>query len=609
MTGPSSFDSYLFVFKDGNMKSAQTPQLKFQQYPTDTITSAYLDFHNDPDDPDNNTRTKVTFTIESTHMPDSARDAMIKVGHTGVNFLDSDETVRMQPLSLTSLTTEFDVTIVDADNMSNNQSGTITVELLDALGYTIAAANDLKTSAKVNDAGVIHVTTNYSNVIEGEGIEFTLTADPAPLESIPVTLSLRDSVGLISTHNYTIDTSGTHTAQVTARAKEQTDTSMPDYTDTQLGKLLFDVSTTNSGYSFGPRLEVPYRTPTTPPNITISVRTPTSAPASVNEDSLVTFRLARAERTNQDLAVTVRIDDKAGSTTNYIDATDVLVRFPNGDTRVDFQVKLKKIAGAGKDGIIEATILEGAGYSFTDTSKIVTVLVYDTDGNTPVIYIDPGNARPVEGDLAPVQFIRSAGDNSIPVTVYYNIEDPSNVLTGELHNTSSSITIGANEPQSSIPLAVHGHLTGLSSNLDENRFFITIQSQLDNPAVNYRVRDGSGALRSRVRSTTKPVLDISAMNTSVTEPDGNTATNITADFIINMRHNAAGTHSINYSITQEGNFLRDGAMSVTEQNFDFSHVSGDQYTANLSIPILNDLVAEHDGTITVTLDPKSQNSS
>ena len=594
------------ILKDGNEKSPQQPQLKFQQYPTNTTTSTYLD-----------SDAKVTFTIESTHIPDTDdRTAMIKVGQTGDNFLVGVESIRSQVLSTTSTTTEFDVSIADADNMSNSQSGTITVQLIDGFDYTIAGDVDTKTSASVNDAGVIHLTTRYANVIESGAIHFTMTATPAPLSSIPVTLVLTDNLsgtlGNISTHNYTIDTSGTYTAQVTARAKEHpTDTSQPDYTDTQLGNLLFNASTTNTGYSFGPRLEVPYRTPTPPPNITISARTATSAPPSISEDSIATFRLARAERTNQDLAVTVRIDDKAGSTTNYFDATDVLVRFPAGDTRVDFEVKTKKIAGAGPDGIIEATILEGPGYSFTDTSKIVTVLVYDTDGNTPVIYIDPGNARPVEGDLAPIQFIRSAGDNSIPVTVYYNIEDPSNLLTGELHNTSSSITIGANEPQSSIPLAVHGHLTGLSSNLDENRFFITIQSQLDNPAVNYRVRDGSGALRSRVRSTTKPVLDITAKNgvTSVTEPDGNTATNITADFTINMRHNAAGTHSINYSVTQEGNFLRDGTMSVTEQDFVFSPVAGGLYTANLSIPILNDLVAEHDGTITVTLDPKSQNST
>ena len=194
--GMRSFLRESIILKDGNEQSPQQPQLKFQQYPTNTTTSTYLD-----------TDAKVTFTIESTHMPDSDdRTTMIKVGHTGDNFLAGDELIRSQVLNTTSLTTELTwplrmriiCLIVNQEQLPFN--------LIDGDDYTIAGDTDTKTSASVNDAGVIHLTTSYRNVIEGEGIEFTMTATPAPLTSIPVTLVLTDNLsgtlGNISTHNY-----------------------------------------------------------------------------------------------------------------------------------------------------------------------------------------------------------------------------------------------------------------------------------------------------------------------------------------------------------------------------------------------------------------------
>ena len=168
--------------KDNTAPSAALPRISFEAFPTKPYT-AY----------ENNT---ITFKIMSTPIPNAGKSVMIQVDSTGSDFFNGSYDLETQPLDSDS---ETDFVIQITGGGSQNQSGTISVRLVDGDGYTIADNPNHKTSANINDSiPQVSITELSGSVTQGHSYSFKLESSAILTEPLNVKILLNNTSGSIT---------------------------------------------------------------------------------------------------------------------------------------------------------------------------------------------------------------------------------------------------------------------------------------------------------------------------------------------------------------------------------------------------------------------------
>ena len=121
---------------------------------------------------------------------------MVQVNSTGDSFFNGSYDLETQIL-MTERETDFVIQI--SDGGSPNQSGTISVRLVDGDGYTIANSPNHKTSANINDKiPEVKITELTGSVTQGHPYSFKLESSAILTEPLNVKILLNNDSGNIT---------------------------------------------------------------------------------------------------------------------------------------------------------------------------------------------------------------------------------------------------------------------------------------------------------------------------------------------------------------------------------------------------------------------------
>ena len=168
--------------KDNTTPTAALPRISFEAFPT----KPYPATRNDT----------LTFKIVSTPIPNAGKSVMVQVDSTGDSFFNGSYGLETQILD-TDRDTDFVIQI--SDGGSPNQSGTISVRLVDGDGYTIADSPNHVTSANINDkTPEVSITELSSSVTQGHSYSFKLVSSAILTEPLNVKILLNNISGSIT---------------------------------------------------------------------------------------------------------------------------------------------------------------------------------------------------------------------------------------------------------------------------------------------------------------------------------------------------------------------------------------------------------------------------
>ena len=258
-----------------------------------------------------------------------------------------------------------------ADGLLNNQEGTIVVELVDAAGYSLADPDAHKTSVMVNDFGEISISSDYNNVLPDSELEFEVMVDPAPATPIDVAVTASDgtnsSLAISPTSPLSIGTSDPVTVRVST---------LPDSS----GNLTLTLGTV-TGYTSAAPLVIPVESPTTPAILSIASST---TPVTEADNATITYTITADTAVDKDITVEVDVSDFTAKGTDFVENGVHYERLPANETSVDLVIPIKTNATASTDGVVVATIQNGAGYTHTSPTNTARVEIHDTENTTPV---------------------------------------------------------------------------------------------------------------------------------------------------------------------------------------------------------------------------------
>ena len=166
------------VSKDNTSPTAANPRISFETFSTKPLSVA--------------TNSTITFKILSTPVPATGKQVMVLVGSTGANFL-SGSTGLLPPQTLSGAETNL---VIDVRNPSGatDETGTVTVELVDGTGYTLANSPNHKTVANLNDnLPVVAITNLTGSVTQGHSYSFNVETSAVVTTPLQVRIQLYNS--------------------------------------------------------------------------------------------------------------------------------------------------------------------------------------------------------------------------------------------------------------------------------------------------------------------------------------------------------------------------------------------------------------------------------
>ena len=102
------------------------------------------------------------------------------------------------------------------------------------------------------------------------------------------------------------------------------------------------------------------------------------------------------------------VADFAGRTAEYIDETTLYKVLEAGQTMLTFDVPTKAPTTGLLDGVLEATIVNGVGYTPVSGSDVDYVEVYDLNSPADILSVSAESASIVEGQDAVFNISRHA---------------------------------------------------------------------------------------------------------------------------------------------------------------------------------------------------------
>ena len=309
-------------------------------------------------------------------------------------------------------------------NGESEGSGTVVARILDHAVYEIAEyPNNV---AKVTVGGAVSVVsiTGPQTVDEGDSIEFTLTASPAPSGNIVVPVSISDGMrstfaemeimglgdllGTVVPPSVTITTSGTGTLLIPTIRNNLNDLDVRGVAHIEFHPPI------GSGLDFGFNRSYRIGVLDDDPTPEISISPPSG---DVLEGDTVAYSLTATSGSAEDVRVNINV---TGSVSFIVGFKPTLVIIPAGQTSASLELPTKTDGMTGTDADIVVTLTEGIGYTVNSNASSANADVVNAG---PVISLtnDSGSSV-VEGSL--VEFtVQRPTETGPELNVEYSVSD------------------------------------------------------------------------------------------------------------------------------------------------------------------------------------------
>ena len=286
------------------------------------------------------------------------------------------------------------LTLATAGDDAVEPDGSVSVTVADGDGWTAGDPASGTVAVRDDDAPLPEVTLAAgAAATEGGDAVFTLTASPAPVADLPVSVTVAatgDWGVTAGTQSVTIPTTGSATLTLAT-----TD----DGTDEPDGSVTVTVAD-GSGYTVGASASgtVAVRDDDLPPPV-VSI---TAKAASVTEGGDAVFTLTADRAPDADLTVTLAVSETGeGDHVAAADEGPAAVTIPKDATEAVFTLATVNDDVDEPDGSAVVTVEAGAGYAVGDpASASVTVKDDDVPSTMPGLWVDDSTAK--EGGRLPV---------------------------------------------------------------------------------------------------------------------------------------------------------------------------------------------------------------
>ena len=388
-----------------------------------------------------------------------------------------------------------------SDDVSEGDS-TVTVTL-DSPATLVGADWNVDTpntpaTATVNDFRLDGVTISsaYTSVAPNSSLAFTVVMDPKPDDAMTVPINAGVYVNDVMQSSLTLAggsissvTDGSDTTYFITIGGDGIGTGRVNTGNETTGNVVVNLLGTTGD------LSVPIAEITRTANLALNA---TSTP--VSEGTSARFTISANPTADKDITVVVNVSDE--TSTNFVEDGDRYIYIPAGTSSVTFSVALRHDSDADTDGIIQATLQDGTGYTYSSSDSPARIEVHDGDVMDPVILSIFRNATTIyEGEDA-IFTVSRTGDNTSSLTFKYDIIDVGNVIDGESNERTGVILAG----QSQLVLPAETTKTGVSLTGD-SAVRLRLRSVLVDNTLDYRLAARSER-RILVRARPEVVLSI-----------------------------------------------------------------------------------------------------
>ena len=312
----------------------------------------------------------------------------------------------------------------------NEADGVVSATLAEGEGYTIGSSASATTTVTDDDLSVVSVERVQESVAEGEEIQFTLTRTGQGDLTVTVELTLQGDFFASDQPTQTTATFGPSDTEVTIAVPTQ---------DDEVNEADGAVSATlaeGAGYTIGDPASA--TTTVTDDDLpTVSIATDQE---SVAEGEEIQFTLTRTGQ--GDLTVTVELTLQ-GDFFASDQPTQMTATFATSDTEVTVSVPTQDDDIDEADGVVSATLAEGAGYTIGDPASATTTV---TDDDLPTVSIATDQESVAEGEE--IQFtLTRTGQGDLTVTVELTLQgdffasDQPTQMTATFATSDTEVTV------------------------------------------------------------------------------------------------------------------------------------------------------------------------
>ncbi len=377
------------------------------------------------------------FTVTASPAPASNLDVSVTVSQSGDYGATTGQRTVTVPTS-GSVT----LTVGTTDDDADETDGSVTATVNAGSGYTVSSSQGAATvGVSDNDAAptpVVSITAG-SGVTEGGDATFTVTASPAPVSNLDVSVTVSQSGDYGATtgqRTVTVPTSGSVTLTVgtTDDDADETDGSVTATVNAGSG---YTVSSSQGAATVGVADNDAAPTPV------VSV----TAGSGVTEggDAVFTVTAIPAPAANLAVSVTVSQSGDYGATTGHRTVT-----IPTTGS-VTLTVGTTDDTTDETDGSVTATVNAGSGYTVSSSQGAATVGVADNDdAPTPVVSVTAGSGVTEGGDATFTVTASPAPASNLDVSVTVSQSGDYGATTGKRTVTvpttgSVTLTVGTTD--------------------------------------------------------------------------------------------------------------------------------------------------------------------
>ena len=469
-----------------------------------------------------------SFTVTALPTPISDLTVNLKVSQSGT-FVDSGNIGVRTVTVPTSGSVSY--TVATVGNDTNDDTGSVKVELLTGTGYTVDGTNNTaEVAVNDDDPPVVSITAGAA-VTEGGTASFTVTALPTPISDLTVNLKVSqsgtfvDSVNIGDTKTVTVPTSGSVSYTVATVGNDTNDD-----TGSVKVELLTGTGYTVDGTNNTAEVAV---NDDDPPVVSIT------AGAAVTEGGTASFTVTALPTPISDLTVNLKVSQSG----TFVDSVNI------GDTKtvtVPTSGSVSyTVATVGNDtnddtGSVKVELLTGTGYTVDGTNNTAEVAVNDDD--PPVVSITAGAA------------VTEGGTASFTVTA---LPTPISDLTVNLKVSQSgtfvdSVNIGDTKTVT-VPTSGSVSYTVATVGNDTNDDTGSVKVELLT-GTGYTVDGTNNTAEVAVNDDDPPVVSITA-GAAVTEGG-------TASFTVTALPTPISDLTVNLKVSQSGTFVDSGNIGV-----------------------------------------------
>ena len=322
-----------------------------------------------------------SFELTASPRPAAPLDVRVEITDSG-SFASQGEAGTRTVTIGTNGRTAIDVET--ENDLVSEPDGSLTARVLSDAGYLVTSSG--RASVAVRDESIEVRISAAGDIVEGDTATFTLTAHPAPPESLFVKVSIAENGSFLSQgaheQSITVGTNGRETFSVDTTNDEKAEAD---------GAI---IATVKSGYGYAPGSpdRATARVSDATPTITIA------AGPSVVEGDTATFALTARPAPERDLTVRLDVTEIAGGTFAPSDQLGEQYATILTDGTGTLEVHTDDDGQDEGSGAITARLLSDAdGYYRIGSPRSATLQVNDDDHNRNALTVSVGDASVTEG--------------------------------------------------------------------------------------------------------------------------------------------------------------------------------------------------------------------